>query len=428
MGGNPMSDQDVLITAEYQTQSTGQVPVAKHVFTLLTSSGTTQAVQQSTGTPPTVIFPNVPYATGYKVTGVDFNSTGGTVGTPLSLGPFDHLAPTPPPISTLHAVYLGIEGDKTGELTPGPDGRLDHHIRVTGLQSKAITTRRISAEGYIAELPANQFYNWIIGVEPGVAGTEDWWASTTATLAPFRVSVTYADGTTEQADVVMTPPIVPVLTATYLGQSTQDLTGPGSNLPAAPGGVNDLQIALAGLAGPPTQVDIVGSTLPSGSIEHWNTVPSPDYWTAQFVAGATPDLGSLFFERVDEQPWNWQTVGPFSVTVTYADGTTAHATAAALPPIPPTTTPTVVLTIPTGRRFALSRYTAGSVVLTVNKPDVVSVNGQIQPPAAAGSTPVVTLTTAKAFYIIYRAKASNKTIAMTCNTAEIVSVNGQIST
>ncbi|MEO6162826.1 MAG: DUF1800 family protein [Candidatus Binatia bacterium] len=100
--------------------------------------------------------------------------------------------------SSLTASFLGVGSDFVSETTLAPDGRPDFNIRLTGLRSVPTQIQILSDTGGIWEIPFNGS-NWVIAFPNFNAGTGNLYFSQYGSNT-FRVQVTYADGTTDQAD------------------------------------------------------------------------------------------------------------------------------------------------------------------------------------------------------------------------------------
>ena len=117
-------------------------------------------------------------------------------------GSFDEAdaASLPSPPSTLTASFRGTGTDTVGEVVLAPDGRLDFNIRLGGLRSAPTEIQILSDSGGIWKIPFNGV-NWVIALPNYNAGSGDLYFAQFPSKI-FRVQVGYADGTTDQADVV----------------------------------------------------------------------------------------------------------------------------------------------------------------------------------------------------------------------------------
>jgi uncharacterized protein (DUF1800 family) len=111
------------------------------------------------------------------------------------------VATMPPPTpSTLAATFIGIGYDRVSETTLSPDGRPDFDIRLTGLRSAPTQIQISSDTGGIWMTPFNSV-NWVVGMSSLSGGTADIFFSQYAS-STFRVYVVYADGSSDQANVL----------------------------------------------------------------------------------------------------------------------------------------------------------------------------------------------------------------------------------
>lgn len=109
---------------------------------------------------------------------------------------------------TMIAQYLGIDFDKVG-AGPGPllppDGKLDHHIRLTQLKStiSSILITGAGSDRWASPLVASV---WMPLLVPGGPGTVDVWFAQSQSASVFKVTVTYPDGTKETIDTTVPGP------------------------------------------------------------------------------------------------------------------------------------------------------------------------------------------------------------------------------
>ncbi len=199
--------------------------------------------------------------------------------------------PVVTPISTLKAVYVGMDQDKVGKINQTtPNGINDYHVTMTGLRSNPTKITVTSDTGGIWETPFNG-QNWIMATSfNNSAMTMDVWFEQ-FNAKTFKVKVVYADKTTDEANVegqvvvvpppvtpppviepppvVDPPPVVPppvvepppvvkpisTLQAVYFG-SREDKVGPYE---PAPSGKKDDHIKLSGLRGKPVKIIVTGT-------------------------------------------------------------------------------------------------------------------------------------------------------------------------
>ena len=100
--------------------------------------------------------------------------------------------------SSLTASFLGVGSDFVSETALTPDGRPDFSIKLTGLRSAPTQIQILSDTGGLWKVPFNGT-NWVIALPNFNAGTGNLYFSQYGSNS-FRVQVTYADGTTDQAD------------------------------------------------------------------------------------------------------------------------------------------------------------------------------------------------------------------------------------
>lgn len=111
---------------------------------------------------------------------------------------------TPPPPgtvpSTLTAVFLGADFDKVGTLGVGLDGKPDFHIALTGLRGtpKAVVIRDSSSGLWVYPFNGSNYY--AVPVMSGPTTADLWFGQWALAAKQFKVTVTYADGTTDAAD------------------------------------------------------------------------------------------------------------------------------------------------------------------------------------------------------------------------------------
>src|SRR5213075_449422 len=86
------------------------------------------------------------------------------------------------------------------ELTLPPDGRADFHIHLTGLHAIPTQMQILSDTGGIWQMPFNNS-NWVIALTNFNAGAGDLYFSSFKSNT-FRVLVSYADASSDQADAV----------------------------------------------------------------------------------------------------------------------------------------------------------------------------------------------------------------------------------
>lgn len=101
---------------------------------------------------------------------------------------------------SLTATFLGLGVDTVSELTLTPDGRADYHLHLTGLHAIPTQMQILSDSGGIWQMPFNNS-NWVIALSNFNAGTGDLYFSQYPSKT-FRVLISYADGSTDQADAV----------------------------------------------------------------------------------------------------------------------------------------------------------------------------------------------------------------------------------
>jgi len=106
----------------------------------------------------------------------------------------------PAPPSTLQAAFLGVGSDLVSETVLTPDGRSDFKIQVTGLRSVPTQIQILSDTGGIWKIPFNGV-NWVIALANYNSGSGNLYFSQFKSNT-FKVQVTYADGSTDQADAV----------------------------------------------------------------------------------------------------------------------------------------------------------------------------------------------------------------------------------
>lgn len=122
--------------------------------------------------------------------------------------------------------------------------------------------------------------------------------------------------------------------ATYYGPSDRDLAGPAPTL--APGGQLDLLIVLTALRAAPIGVVITLAT------SQWVAPPDGAHWAVAMQPPAADGSVACYFERSAVTG----IVGPFGVTVRYADGTTETGMTVAPPPPPVVLAPPAILGAP----------------------------------------------------------------------------------
>ena len=212
--------------------------------------------------------------------------------------------------STLHAIFLGVTGEDfvEGGGSLSPNGVGDWRVHLQGLRGEPSKVRVTSGAGGVWEGPFNGM-NWVVATQLGPNGEGELWFEPWAGPSGLHVKVWYSDGTTDDADAVVSE-VTSTLKASYAGATGEDFAGPGVSL--SPSGIPDWHIRLEGLRGPPVTVLITASI---GG--HWESPFNGTNWliASQYAGDGN---GDLWFE-----PWSSPSV--YHVKVWYMDGTTDEA-------------------------------------------------------------------------------------------------------
>ncbi len=219
--------------------------------------------------------------------------------------------PVVTPISTLKAVYVGMDQDKVGKINQTtPNGINDYHVTMTGLRGNPTKITMTSDNGGIWETPFNG-RNWIMATSfNNSAMTMDVWFEQ-FNAKTFKVKVVYADKTTDetnvQGQVVANPNST--LKAVYVGMD-QDKVGKINQ--TTPNGINDYHVIMTGLRSNPTKITV---TSDNGGI--WETPFNGRNWIMATSFNNSAMTMDVWFEQFNAKT--------FKVKVVYADKTTDEA-------------------------------------------------------------------------------------------------------
>ena len=108
--------------------------------------------------------------------------------------------------STLSAVFLGIGADVVGTYSFAPDGKPDFHIGLGGLRGTPTQIQVVATDtsGGVWSTPFDGNH-WLVALVNQNGANADIYLGQWTTTA-FRVQVSYADGSTDQVDVVNQAP------------------------------------------------------------------------------------------------------------------------------------------------------------------------------------------------------------------------------
>lgn len=221
-----------------------------------------------------------------------------------------------PGLAALAAQFAGIGPDVVSEVVLTPDNKPDFNIKVTGLRSVPTSIKILSDTGGIWHVPFNGV-NWVIALTNYSNGNGNLHFSQ-FTSNKFSLQVTYADGSTDQADVT-SPPSPSSLRADFLGVGPDVVSEHSPSPDTRP----DFNIQVSGLRSVPVEMQILSDT---------NGVWKMPYNGFNWVIGLNNynnGSGNLHFSRYNSNT--------FKLQVRYSDGSIDQTDVTNQAPPPPST-------------------------------------------------------------------------------------------